>query len=209
MREMGLDIEYTGKHQSAEALGTAYDKLSAETDAMQEKAFEKDFQAYKQRTMQSIAQEGVVREPQSIEMQDMRRNPDTVHEELREPLLDTPRGGIRAEALAVEPVQKEVGLPRVQGAPPDGPGGRDAVQARAGALEVHLQGMECGLKDAAQDDGRPESGLHGGAPAADIFVSGTGSEMFVNFAKSIGSNAAMAAAMVALGFVLPRRRRRA
>ena len=46
MREMGLDIEYTGKPQSAEALGTAYDKLSAETDAMQEKAFEKDFQAY-------------------------------------------------------------------------------------------------------------------------------------------------------------------
>ena len=97
MREMGLDIEYTGKHQSAEALGTAYDKLSAETDAMQEKAFEKDFQAYKQRTMQSIAQEGVVREPQSIEMQDLRRNPDTVHEELREPLLDH-----RAEPLAVE-----------------------------------------------------------------------------------------------------------
>ena len=97
MREMGLDIEYTGKPQSAEALGTAYDKLTAETDAMQEKAFEKDFQAYKQRTMQSIAQEGVVREPQSIEMQDLRRNPDTVHEELREPLLDH-----SAEPLEVE-----------------------------------------------------------------------------------------------------------
>ena len=27
MREMGLDIEYTGEHQSAEALETAYDKL--------------------------------------------------------------------------------------------------------------------------------------------------------------------------------------
>ena len=34
MREMGLDIEYTGEHQSAEALETAYNKLVVESDKM-------------------------------------------------------------------------------------------------------------------------------------------------------------------------------
>ena len=40
---------------------------------------------------------------------------------------------------------------------------------------------------------------------ADIFVSGTGSELFVNFGKAIAGNVVMAAAMVALGFVLPKK----
>ena len=34
MREMGLDIEYTGEHQSAEALETAYNKLVVESDKL-------------------------------------------------------------------------------------------------------------------------------------------------------------------------------
>ena len=40
---------------------------------------------------------------------------------------------------------------------------------------------------------------------ADIFVSGTGSELFVNFGKAIAGNVVMAAAMVALGFVIPKK----
>ena len=34
MREMGLDIEYTGEHHSAEALETAYNKLVVESDKL-------------------------------------------------------------------------------------------------------------------------------------------------------------------------------
>ena len=51
MREMGLDIEYTGEHQSVEALETAYKKLTTEADSLGDKAFEKDFQAHRQRTL--------------------------------------------------------------------------------------------------------------------------------------------------------------
>ena len=40
---------------------------------------------------------------------------------------------------------------------------------------------------------------------ADIFVSGTGSELFVNFGKAIAGNVLMAGAMVALGFVIPKK----
>ena len=209
MREMGLDIEYTGKHQSAEALGTAYDKLSAETDAMQEKAFEKDFQAYRQRTMQSIAQEGVVREPQSIEMQDLRRNPDTVHEELREPLLDHSAEPLEVEsgprpsrwnrfkkkwdflAYKERPLMDLEGVMRFKPAP---------VRSK-----FTFKDWSAGLKTRPKMTAAQKAAFTEELRTADIFVSGTGSELFVNFAKSIGSNAAMAAAMVALGFVLPKK----
>ena len=139
--------------------------------------------------MQSIAQEGVVREPQSIEMQDLRRNPDTVHEELREPLLDH-----SAEPLAVEsgprpstsrwnrfkkkwdflaykerPLMDVEGVMRFKPAP---------VRSKCTFKE-----WSAGLKTRPKMTAAQKAAFTEELRTADIFVSGTGS---VNFAKSIG-----------------------
>ena len=70
-------------------------------------------------------------------------------------------------------------------------------------LRTHLVAAE--MKSAVQNLSQLEKdALEQGFKDADIFFSGTGKELYLNFGKAIGKNVVLAAAMVALGFLVPK-----
>ena len=221
MREMGLDIEYTGEHQSAEALETAYDKLVVESDKMGDTAFEKDFQAHRQRTLDSIKRRALepVREPKAIELQEMHRGPKTaqqVRAELNEPLLNQPlldpetyvpakpSRWSRFKRSAQKKLKEWDFL-----APKERPGMLEepllGLQGKGNRLPLRTHLVAAEMKSAVQNLSQLEKdALEQGFKDSDIFFSGTGKELYLNFGKAIGKNVVLAAAMVALGFVVPK-----